>query len=236
MNASSSTPTPASAGNPARISAPAAWLALITTTAALLLLASLHFLSPEFDPSWRMISEYAFGHHASVMALMFLCWGVGAWALALALRSEVCCRTGRTGLVFLVIAGMGEALASVYDANHEVGHGIAGFLGVLGFPVAAMLLTVALRGRADWQPVGRTLFRLASLCWISVVLLIASLAVMTMQMFKATGGHLPQHAPKILPPGVLPLAGWADRLIVVSYCAWVLVAAWHAIRLRRATA
>src|SRR5581483_825296 len=103
MNASSSTPTPSSTGSPPGISAPAAWLALIATAATLLLLASLHVLSPEFAPSWRIISEYAFGHHASVLALMFLCWGIGTWALALALRLQVCCRTGRTGLIFLVI-------------------------------------------------------------------------------------------------------------------------------------
>jgi len=55
---------------------------------------------------------------------------------------------------------------------------------------------------------------------------------MITQLAHATGGHLPQHAPKTLPPGVLALDGWADRLIVVSNCAWVLLAAMHAIRIR----
>ena len=27
--------------------------------------------------------------------------------------------------------------------------------------------------------------------------------------------------------------GWADRLIVLSNCAWVLLAAWHAIQVSR---
>ena len=39
--------------------------------------------------------------------------------------------------------------------------------------------------------------------------------------------------PQSLPPGVLALDGWADRLIVLSNCAWVLLAAWHAIQLHR---
>jgi hypothetical protein len=51
------------------ISAPAAWLAIAASAATLLLLASLHFLSPEFDPSWRMVSEYAFGHFGPVLSL-----------------------------------------------------------------------------------------------------------------------------------------------------------------------
>lgn len=56
---------------------------------------------------------------------------------------------------------------------------------------------------------------------------------MTMQTMRATGSHLPQHAPKVLPPGVLALDGWADPLIILTNCAWVLVAAAHSIRLRR---
>ena len=57
-------------------------------------------------------------------------------------------------------------------------------------------------------------------------------AIMTMQMTRINGGHLPQHAPRSLPPRVLALDRWADRLIVLSACAWVLVAAWDAIQLR----
>ncbi|MDQ6877228.1 MAG: hypothetical protein M3082_05930 [Candidatus Dormibacteraeota bacterium] len=44
-----------------KISLPAAILAIAGASAALLLLASLHVLSPEFSPSWRMVSEYANG-------------------------------------------------------------------------------------------------------------------------------------------------------------------------------
>jgi hypothetical protein len=76
------------------------------------------------------------------------------------------------------------------------------------------------------------LFRIANLNWISVVLLAMTLIIMTMQFARVNGGHLPQHAPKVLPPGVLGLDGWADRLIVLSNCAWVFLAAWHAIKLR----
>jgi hypothetical protein len=44
---------------------------------------------------------------------------------------------------------------------------------------------------------------------------------------------LPQHAPKALPPGVIGMDGWANRLIVLSNCAWAFFAAWQAIQLRR---
>ena len=45
-----------------KISVPVARLSIAAAVVVLLLLASLHVLSPEFDPSWRMVSEYANGH------------------------------------------------------------------------------------------------------------------------------------------------------------------------------
>jgi hypothetical protein len=56
---------------------------------------------------------------------------------------------------------------------------------------------------------------------------------MAMQNGAAEGGHLPQHAPKELPPGVLALDGWADRWIVLCNCAWAFLAPRQAIQVRR---
>ena len=216
-----------------RIVEPAAWMAILATSAAIVFLAALHVLSPEFSPSWRMISEYAFGHYAWLLSLMFLSWGLGTWALVIAIWSQVHTRAGKVGMMFLIVAGLGEALASVFDITHPVGHGIAGLLGVIGFPIAALLLTGALGRSEVWRAIRRPLVWIANLSWISVVALIATLAIMTMQMGRANRGHLPQHAPKSLPPGVFALDGWADRLIVSFNCAWVLLAAWHAIQVHR---
>jgi len=226
---------PLLASDPTKIVAPAAWLAAILTSATILLLASLHVLSPEFDPSWRMVSEYAFGHYGWVLSLMFLSWGTSSWALAVAIWSQVQTKSGKVGLWFLVVAGIGEALASVFDVTHDTGHSVAGLLGVGGFPIAALLLSVSLSRTEAWSSAKKTLLWIANLSWISVLLLAATLVLMTVQLAKANGGHLPQHAPKSLPPGMLGLDGWANRLIVVSYCLWVFVVAWQAIKLRRKT-
>lgn len=225
--------SPTSATDPRQIGETAAWVAILTTVAAISALASLHVLSPEFAPSWRMISEYALGRYGWMLSLMFLLWGVSSWALAISIRSQVATNAGKLGLLFLVIAGIGEALASVFDVSHPVGHGIAGLLGVIGFPIAALLLSVALRRNETWRETGRELLWIANLSWISVVLLMATLGIMTTQLMRANAGHLPQHAPKFLPPGVLALDGWADRLIVLTNCVWVLLAAWYAIRVHR---
>ncbi len=58
--------------SPARV---ANWIAIAAAAGALILLALLHVVSPEFDPSWRMISEYANGRNGSILSLMFACWG-----------------------------------------------------------------------------------------------------------------------------------------------------------------
>ena len=214
------------------IMVPAAWLALASTVATIVFLIALHFLSPEFSPSWRMVSEYAFGQHAGLLSMMFLSWGIGSWALVIAIRGEVHTTAGRVGLAFLVTAGIGEAMASVFDVRHEVGHGIAGLLGVLGFPVAALLLSVALGRSENWRELRQALLGIANLSWIAIVLLIATMIIMVVQLEHANGGHLPQHAPKTLPPGVLAWSGWADRLIVITNCVWVILAAWHAIHIK----
>jgi Protein of unknown function (DUF998) len=209
----------------------AALLAMIAAAATLLLLASLNILSPEFDPSFRMVSEYALGHYGSLLSLMFLAWGISAWALALALWSQVKTRAGKVGLWFLVIAGLGEAMASVFDVTHDPGHSIAGVLGIGGFPIAAVVLSVSLGRTQAWRGARSLLLWMANLNWISVVLLGATLVLMTVQFAQVTGGHLPQHAPAQLPAGVLGVDGWADRLIVLSTCLWVGVAAWQAMKL-----
>ena len=214
------------------ISIPAAYLAIATAVLALLFLAGLHILSPEFAPAWRMVSEYAYGHYGWVLSLMFLAWCISAWALAVAIWSQVGTKAGKVGLWFLIIAGIGEAMASVFDITQDTGHTIAGILGIGGFPIAALLLSASLGRLEAWRGVKKLLLWFANLSWISIVLLVITLVLMTVQFLHANGGQLPSHAPTSLPPGVIGLDGWADRLFVLSNCLWVMIAAWRATKIR----
>ena len=209
-----------------------AWLAVATATATLLLLASLHLLSPEFAPSWRMVSEYANGHYGWVLSLMFAAWGLSSWALALAIGSQLRTISGRIGLVCLTIAGVGEAMAAVFDINHDALHSLAGALGILGLPIAAVLISVALGRTQPWSSARKVLLWTANLTWMSVALLAATFAVFIATYIRAAG-DLPATAPEVLPPGVIALVGWANRLLVLSYCGWVGTVAWQAIQQRR---
>jgi hypothetical protein len=83
-----------SSGDATKISLLAAFSAIAAASAALLMLASLHVLSPEFSPSWRMVSEYANGRYGWVLSLMFAVWGFSSLAVAFAIRSQMKTRSG----------------------------------------------------------------------------------------------------------------------------------------------
>lgn len=213
------------------ISAAAARLSIAASAATLLFLAGLHILSPEFGPSWRMVSEYANGHYGWVLSLMFISWAVSSWALAYAIRPQITSPAGKVGLALLIVAGIGEAMASVFDIRHDILHNVAGALGILGLPIAAVLVSVSLGRAPGWSAAKRTLLTLANLTWVSVVLMAASLVLMRHQFIRVTGS-LPQHVPTVLPKGVIGLDGWADRLIIGVFCVWAMTVAWKALKLR----
>ena len=204
-----------------------AWATVVLSVLVIILLVTLHILSPEFDPSWRMVSEYALGHYGWVLSLLFLIWGVSSWTLVVALWQQVLTKSGKVGLYFLIAVGIGEAMAAVFDITHDIGHNIAGLLGVGGLPVAALLITKSLGSRQNWAKEKKPMSWLAHLTWVSVVLLIVSLVIMTIQVAQANGGHLPQHAPATLPAGVIGISGLADRLIVLANCMWVGFVGWQ---------
>lgn len=120
-------------------------------------------LSPEFDPAWRMVSEYATGHYGWVLALMFAAWGVSSWALTVALWAAARTRPVTVGLVLLAVAGGGEALAAVFDITRDTLHSLAGAMGTLGLPIAALLVSVHLSRTDRWSVAKRTLLWTAHL-------------------------------------------------------------------------
>ena len=187
----------------------AARLSIAAAGACLLLLASLHVLSPEFDPSFRVVSEYANGQYGWVLSLMFAAWAVSSWALAVAIWPQVQTRSGRIGVGFLAVAGVGEAMASVFDINHPL-HGLAGLLGVGGLPVAAMLISPVLIRIPGWSDAKRVVLWTANLTWVALALMIVALIVIHQ----------------------VTIVGYPNRMLVVLYCVWVMTVAGQAIMRR----
>jgi Protein of unknown function (DUF998) len=218
------------------VSKPAAYWAIAISAAALLFLASLHLLSGEFDPSWHMVSEYANGKYGWVLALMFAAWGLSSWILAFMLWSQISNTAGRIGLILLILAGIGEGMASIFDINHPPFHDLAGFIGIGCLPIAAMLISASLSRTAAWSAARKPLLWTANLTWISVLLLIVSFIVMVVTFIQSGGDMNTTQVPTTLPTGVIGLVGWTNRFLIVAYCAWVITVGWQAIRIHKKTA
>ena len=205
-------------------------LSLAAAIATLLTLAVLHILSPEFAPAWRMVSEYANGNYSWVLSLMFIFWAISSWSLAFTLWSEVKTTAGKVGLYFLVAAGIGEAMAAVFDINHSL-HGLASLIGIGGLPIAALLISTSLGRMDDWSAAKKSLLVTANLTWISVLLMGITFAILISTFTQAGGDMTSTEVPTTLPDGVIAWVGWANRFLIVAYCAWVINVAWRAIRI-----
>ncbi len=218
----------ASTSDSSKISVAAARLAIAAAAAEILLLGSLHVLSPEFDPSWRVVSEYATGQYGSVLSLMFLAGALSSWALAFAIRSQLRTRAGRLGWVLLVASGVGAAMAVAFDISHPL-HDLAGLIGVLCFPPAAMLISVSLGRTQPWSAARKSLLWTANLTWISLVLFVVALITLFVT-FTQAGGEVTSEVTE-LPAGVIAWVGYANRLVVVIGCIWTANVAWQGIKL-----
>ncbi len=180
-----------------------------------------------------MISEYANGRYGSILSLMFACWGTSEWALLVGIWGQKRKAIFKVGLVFLFVAGAGTAMATLFDINHPL-HDVAGYLGIFGLPVAAMLTTSVLSRSPGWSVAKRPLLWLANLTWIAVALFAGSFVVLILS-FQLAGIKMdPSAGPTAhAPAGVIGYVGLTDRLIVVVDYSWVATVAWRAIRLSR---
>jgi hypothetical protein len=211
------------------ISPTAARVSLMSGAMFVLLLAASHFVKPDLDPSWRVISEYALGDYGWIMTIAFLAWGLSTISLFVAIRPQIHTLGGRIGLAFLLIGAAGPILAALFptdpvmtppDAMTTSGaiHSLGAVLGD-GIPVAAALLTLSLvRKNPHWSSVRKPLIGATVLAWVGFVVLTASMAIL-----------LPQHGGQLGPD---VLVGWQNRFMVVAYTAWVMTAAWGAMRVR----
>jgi Protein of unknown function (DUF998) len=213
--------------------APAALVALLATAVSCASLLLLHPLSPEYSPSWRMVSEYANGGFAWLLTLVFVFWALSSLALAVALWPLWASTLGKVGLIFLVLAFVGQTMGALFDINHRL-HGPAAMIGIPALCIAAVLLTMALARRGDitapplWS---------AHLPWISFALMLGAFALF-FSALKAAGINMSgQTEPlKDLPAGVSGYVGWANRLLFAATYLWVALAALAVIGADRAQA
>jgi hypothetical protein len=210
----------------------AAWGAIVSGFLALTHLALLHFLSPEFDPSFRMISEYALGNSSNVLACMFFTWALSTFTLLFVVAPHVKTIGGKVGLVFLFLAGVGMTMGGLYDIRHPL-HGAAFALGVPALPVAAILITKSLVRQKGWDKHKHLLWWTAHATWISLILMAVTLFLFISSYVQA--GGVMDSTPRVhitLPEGTIAVVGWFNRLLVVAYIVWVVKVAWISLKVK----
>ena len=207
-------------------------LTMVLSIATLVVLAILHVISPEFDPAWRMVSEYANGNYGWVLSLFFIVWALSSWALAYTLWSQVTTTAGRVGVYFLSASGIGEAMAAFFDINHSL-HEPASFIGIGSLPIAALLISTNLGSIDAWSAAKKPLLWSAHLTWISIVLMMVTFGLL-ISTFMQSGAEMPTDSTAVtaLPEGVIALVGWANRFLILVFCAWVTLTAWFASKIK----
>jgi len=198
-------------------SAPTLRIATWGALGLLAMVALLHVLKPELDPSWRFISEYAIGPLGWLMTLAFLAWAASCLALSMAARPVMTNARGRAGARLLAIVGLALVVAGIFPQDPVTSapgqgttagmlHALASMVGIPGIPIAAMLISSGLPGGLR----GGAVRLAAHLTWISLLLMIAYLAY---AVPRAGGFNASVHA------------GLMNRLVVLAYIAWQLLLA-----------
>jgi hypothetical protein len=200
--------------------APAAYAALGATAISCAALLMLHLASPEFAPSWRMVSEYANGQHKWLLTVVFLAWALSSFALAGALWPLRATTLGKIGLAFLVLGGIGQTMGALFDINHKL-HGPAAMIGIPSLCIAAVLITLALARRPD---ISAPPLWIAHLPWMTFALMIGML-VLFFSALKAAGVDMssPSGPLKVLPAGVNGYVGWANRAFFAAAYLWAVL-------------
>jgi hypothetical protein len=193
-------------------------LSFISGALSLLCLLALHFTSPEFKPSWRMVSEYALGKYKWLLTLFFFMWGASSILLAIALLEFVSGFWAHFGIIFLVLSGIGAICGGLFDINHKK-HGMAFALGIPTLPVGALILTYHLLNNKIITQTDTLI--LAHSTWISILLMAFTMMLM-FSGFKKAGVNWDKDSPvpTEVPKGVIALGGYANRLLVLCFISW----------------
>lgn len=173
----------------------------------------LHLLEPEFDPSWRMLSEYSLGRYGVLMRLAFLAWGTSVIAVAAALSAWAW--PWSLGLVVVAVGPLGAAFVDtdpITTPHSEMSrrskvHAVLGLLFILGFPPASTVTGISAAGGLA---LGQTLAWASLVPWLALLWLLAA----SIRYAPADGRAGPQVR-----------VGWPNRMLLGAYVAWAALAA-----------
>ena len=208
-----------------RLTSAAFWAA----SAFIIILAMLHVIKPEIEPSWNFISEYQVGRFGWVMSLAFIMLGLACIFLALALWTDINI-VGKIGLVMLILSAAGMFIAAIFKTDplgtSQEAVTTSGTLHQLGamldqIPFGAVLITLALFRKKEWRVNRWMLLGSLILVWFGLIYFIASIRI----HFPADG----KFGPNVL-------VGWQNRIMIATQALWIILIANGVNRQKRQSA
>lgn len=205
-------------------------ITVVLSSLFLAILFLLHFLEPEFDPSWRMISEYEIGRYGWLMSPAFFCWGGSVLALLVTLWPSLRTLGGKIGRWWLVLLGIALFGAGIFKTNAITDptpstanslHTLCGALVILTFPMVVTLIAASLARHPEWASVRRWLPWGTVLVWLSLFAYFGSMILSN--VINPAAGRV---GPEVY-------QGWPNRLMVVVYNLWLIWIALNALRTAR---
>lgn len=197
--------------------------------AFLAILFSLHFLEPEFDPAWRMISEYELGRFGWMMRLAFFCWGGSILALTITIWPSLQLASGTISrwwfiLIALALFGAGifktDPITNLTNSWVNALHRICGTIVIFTFPIAATIAISSLLHSPSWLGNQGLLIFGTALTWIGLITFLGSIIMARVK--DPTAGE---------PGGPHIYQGWPNRFMVVIYAIWIMIIAMTALQL-----
>jgi hypothetical protein len=188
---------------------------LVSAVAAVLwlgIIGLLHFIKPELDPRTRMISEYACGPSGWTMQLAFFCMAVSCWTLAAATWTL----QPVLGPALLVVCGFGLVGAGIFVTDPvlpiERTKTSSGALHIV-FAFAVMLIFPIMATCVSWNVSERTVGPMTRV-W---------LLVLAASTWGGLLGFIAAAVSLLRRPGTS--IGYFERILVVTYTAWLTAAA-----------
>jgi len=195
---------------------PLSSITLISALCFIGIMILLHVVKPEFNPTWRMISEYEIGKFGWLMRLAFWLWATCALSLLMILNQAGSSILINIWLCVLVAALIGagifrtdpilETTASLTNRLHT----LCGALVILTFPILATIIAVRLISQGSIDN-GMYVAGMTALTWIGQISFFASISV---SQKKHPG------AGRVGPDVKL---GWPNRIMVLFFVLWIVV-------------
>lgn len=118
---------------------------------ALVLFLLLHIITPELNPTWRFVSEYANGQFGYIMRFTFFLFAIATFATALLVKEVARTKLGKAASFLFFISSLGLTLAGIFNQDPITSttvtttgnlHGLAAMLGIPTFSIGAILAGV----------------------------------------------------------------------------------------------